>query len=574
MPLTRRIARGLAPRAALLAGSLLLGGPRPAAAQTDEQAVLRELIDNGDAAYAEQEYADAAERYEAALVLARYLEQPAAVEEILPDLIASHFANGNDRKAYEHQKDLLEATLEKNQARLSADAALKTAVIAVRARYFRDADKQLSFAEVLFTETGGPKDLAKVAFYRALSAQGQRRYQDTIKQYETARRLHLDAGDAVEAAARRLDVANVEKEFLSRFEDALKSYDEAIEELRAAGAEDRVLAAQIDKGNLLVDIGRIQEATTLLLATQAKLASGAPRSWIRATQMLAKARYRSGSFVSALKLIDEITAVVPAVGDKAARAGLEIDAINLRAMAAAELGRFERAYADFDAAIARARATGLRAKEAFLHNNVGYWLREQGRPREALVEHQRALQLDDELRSPEGRAYDLRNLGLTFTALGDLERATASLTEALALSVEVGAGYNTAYSHLGLGEVQLRQKRWPAAVASFHKAIEVAEAGQLRAFAWQAHAGLARAAFQQGDQTLSLQHFRRAIELIEAIEDELVVDDARRDLKASERVRSVYADYESLLRRQGRQKEADAVRRRAAPRPVGRATTI
>ncbi len=528
---------------------------------------LSQIVDAADAAADDKNYADAIKRYRAALDLAKREGRKDRAVDITNDLIATHYASGDLKSALEMQKELLSRSLERDQPLVSADAAMKTAVLAVKLRLPREAERQLQYAEVIFTEAHLDASLGKVYFYKALVEQANRNYDKTVLNFQRSRELYRGVGQPIEAALRILDVANVYKEFLSRFEEALFLYDEATTELEAAGAHDLALDVRIDKGNTLVDVGQIENALDLLTETLGRISRAkAARSWIRASQMLAKAHYRAGNFRDVERHIGNILAALQLISDAKQRAAHEIDALNLRAMVAAELGRFDVAFKDFAAAISTATANDLKAKQAYLHNNVGYWMREQGRHADAAKSHEKALEIDRELASQEGVAYDLRNLGLAKLESGELEYAAELLTEALEISLTVGGAYNTAYTYLGLGELRLKQGDYPKAASQFLKAVELAEKNALRNFAWQAHAGFAQAAWQQNDAKAADEHFKRAVELIEKLASQLAEGEARQDFKASARVQKVYTSYEGLLRRIGRTADADALRLRAQPK--------
>lgn len=551
---------------ALLAGLVAFR----AAAQEKVGEGLDALLGEADADLDAGAWASATLKLKLALALAKDRALPGRVDAILDDLVDAGMASGDLDLAYQAQKELLERTLDKDDPLASVEASMRLATIAFKLRLHKETDKQLRYAETLYTELGNVAGLAKVAVYRAMAAEARGEYGQTVEWYAKARELYRDAGFPRESALQLLATGNVLKEFLSQFDLALKHYDQALAELEAQALPDDALAVRIDKGNALVDMGRIEAALDLLGRTQAAVDSRrAPRAWARASQMLAKARYRAGQYHEATALIEGILTLLPEVRDLKDRALLEVDALNLRAMIAADLGRYPEAFAAFERAVGKARQHGLRPKQAQLHNNVGYWLRETGRAREAAAEHERALSIDRELKSDDGIAFDLRNLGLARLASGHLEEAAKLLNEALALGLRIGGAYNLAHTYLGLGELALKQGKWPAAVAHFKRAVEIATEGQLIAFSWQAHAGLALAAIQQGERELSRQHFRRAIDVIDSLEAALRTDEARRDFKESPRVRQVYEAYQRMLEEAGLQREAETVRRRSKPRRIG-----
>jgi tetratricopeptide (TPR) repeat protein len=574
MPRLRRFRRfSLGLRWLCAATALGLAAP-DASAEPDEIAAL---IEDADTARDGERWLEAARHLEAALTLSLAAEplDGDQIDEILADLVRSYFAAGIYRKALEHQRLVLERALERDDPLDSADAALNAAVLAARLRNWKEADRQLAFAEVLFTESGTMEALAKIAHYQGIVAQGRADYAQCVAKYERSRALYLGRGNGTEAARRLLDLGNVYKESLNDYPKALALYDAAIAEFEALERPDLALATRIDKGNTLVELGELKLATDLLSRTLVKIpVSSDAVSWIRAAQMLAKAHFRAGAFHNAERLVARIVTRLPDVANGGQRASLEIDAINLQAMIDAELGRTEAAYKTFGDAIRMAQSLGLSSKEAFLRNNLGYWLRESGRVSESIAEHNLALEIDRRLGTPEGIAFDLRNIGLGRLAAGDLDAAVANLTEALDLSSRVGGAYNLAYTHLGLGEARLAQGNWAAALPHFKRAVDLADQYGIKGFAWQAHTGLAQAAWKRGETALAEKHFLQAMGLVESVESGLQSEEARRGFKTSEKVQATYRAYGELLRQTNRPREADAVSRRARPRTASVVPTM
>jgi tetratricopeptide (TPR) repeat protein len=536
---------------------------------------LKALMGAADDAMIAKDWRAASTKLEAALAQARKDGDQDRVDDILGELVKAYYAQGEIKAAYERQRELLDHVLEDNQPLPSAVAALQTAILAARVKLYKEADRQLDYAQVLFSEAGRTAELAKVAQYQAVVAADRRDYERAVARFQAARELYQKVGDAGEAAARLLDLANADKELLNKYDSALALYDQAIRELTAAGLPERANAARIDQGNTLVELGEPQAAVALLTTTRAKIPPRKdPVGWIRATQMLAKARYRTGDYAAATALINAVTSALPAVADAATRAGLEIDGINLRAMLTAELGQYDAAFADFDAALKIAKESNLPAKEAYLRNNRGYWLRESGHAADALDEHEKALAIDTEANAQDGIAYDLRNLGLARTAMGEYDQAATLLADALKKSLEIGGAYNIAYCHLGLGELRVAQNDWAAAEAEFDEALKLATAHHLAGFEWQAEAGLGEAARGRGQTEAGTLHLHRALALIEGFEATLKSDLARREFKGAPRVARVYGQLEGLLRQAHRIQEADAVHERAQPRLIGRVPTM
>jgi tetratricopeptide (TPR) repeat protein len=517
-----------------------------------------DLSDAGD-------FAGAAAAWEHALEDAEATDDDARQTHLLGELAGAYYSAHEYARGYERKRAQVDHLLESGPPAKAAAAALEAATLAVLCNQFRDAERHLAYAEAVFTEVGDRRSLAAVHQHRAVAAERRRAFDKAIQEFLAAREEALGGGDARGAAERLLDIGNICKERLNRYDDAIGYFDRAIAELAAAGAREAVLAARIDKGLALVERGDVDAATALLAETRTAILRGTDVvASVRVTQALANARYRAGDWHGARTLVGTIAPLLPLVPSPDRRTTLELDAWNLTAMLDAELGRKDAAFKLFERALATARERRLPAKESLVRNNLGYWLRETGDPTGAVKQHATALALDRATGGDDAVAFDLRNLGLAKFESGDLEGAAADLTEALGLARRLHTAYNAAYAELGLGHVALRRADFPAAMARYQGAIDVAEAHKLGGFLWLAYAGAAAAADAQGDAALAAKFFKRATDAVEAIARALEGAEARRDLVGSAKVSQLFRAYDAFLRRNGRARDAESLRQRLA----------
>ncbi len=126
---------------------------------------------------------------------------------------------------------------------------------------------------------------------------------------------------------------------------------------------------------------------------------------------------------------------------------------NNLALALVELGQLDEAASHFKASLAI-------EPKAEIYSDLGFTMAQLGRSQEALEDYRKALALDPNCASAHA------NLAVTFVQAGNLAEAESHYRQAL-------AGRPTAQTHNGLGYVLARQGQAEAAIAEFHKAIEV-----------------------------------------------------------------------------------------------------
>jgi predicted ATPase/DNA-binding SARP family transcriptional activator/Flp pilus assembly protein TadD len=152
-----------------------------------------------------------------------------------------------------------------------------------------------------------------------------------------------------------------------------------------------------------------------------------------------------------------------------------------------------------EAALRLVQPTGDRALEARIENALGYALAALGDLEGAPTHHQRSRHISRQIGDPFQESHALHNLCTVNRKLGRLENAEASGREALRLAVEHHLLDPEAYAWLHLGYVLLDTDRRPAAGDAFAHSRDAWTSLGRTSLAVEASAGLAEAAFREGD---------------------------------------------------------------------------
>jgi tetratricopeptide (TPR) repeat protein len=120
------------------------------------------------------------------------------------------------------------------------------------------------------------------------------------------------------------------------------------------------------------------------------------------------------------------------------------------------MGRAEEAYPHFQA------AAEINPRDPMSHSNLGAYLQEHGRLREAVEQHLATIRLTTDTGL---LASTYANLGSTYRDLGDDRNATESYDQAIRLN----PGQFNAY--LGLGRLQERQGNLSAAISNYYHGV-------------------------------------------------------------------------------------------------------
>ena len=155
--------------------------------------------------------------------------------------------------------------------------------------------------------------------------------------------------------------------------------------------------------------------------------------------------------------------------------------------------------------------------------NLGGWHLLHGNYAEALSHYQRALTIDEQLKSKQSIALDLQNIGLCLVGLGRSEEANRQLDRSITLAHEGGFVKYEADSRKAKASALLQLGRYTDALQQYNLAIQVYQQAGLNGEAEfkqnlvEALGDLGNLEIRLGDLASAERDFRRAIDLAEAI---------------------------------------------------------
>jgi CHAT domain-containing protein len=229
------------------------------------------------------------------------------------------------------------------------------------------------------------------------------------------------------------------------------------------------------------------------------------------------------------------------------------------------LGDNQRALLELRQALAKSEKLAVRRDEvATTLNNIGLVQRESGDYQEALATLDKALAIDRELGSRWAMAYDLRNLAQTHLKMGQPEKAVELLQEAGVMAEGIGDPVNLAKICLARGDAEAMLGDDSAALASYRRALQAADAMLLREVRWRALFGMARLRQAAGDTDAAVASYDQAIATVEGLRAEIRLDQLKDGFLANKM--DLYAGLVGLLLDLHREDEAFAVAERSRAR--------
>jgi tetratricopeptide (TPR) repeat protein len=234
---------------------------------------------------------------------------------------------------------------------------------------------------------------------------------------------------------------------------------------------------------------------------------------------------------------------------------------------------FQGALTYWKSGLELAREQDNRRIESVFLTNLSVVYRNLGQYPKALEHLRQALAIDREIGDRKGEGHDLTNLGVVYWSLGQYPKALEHYRQALAIFAQLDVpGKRNAEANIGdvhlergqysealeifqrlnapvrLGRYYLKTQDYAQARQWFAKSLQKAEASQVAEFLLADHIGLGLAAEGLKDLEQARQHYRKAVDLIEAQREELTPAQRRHFFQAKVQGFARLSPYEGLAR--------------------------
>ena len=307
-------------------------------------------------------------------------------------------------------------------------------------------------------------------------------------------------------------------------EESLELYRQAVKATRKARAGEGLAQALRVLGDVLLGLGRYEEALPHLLEAAERFEQLRDRE--AQAEMLegaARAHEKLGNIAEAGGAWNQIRLLAERYHDEE------------RVLAALEaLARLSRDVAPrrarmlYERAIELARQQGDRSTEAALTNSLAILHWQEREHEEALSCYERALHAYKDLEDWVHAGLILNSLGVTLRDLGRTEEAAAHLEEALEVNRMTGEGLLEAHSLAALGELEHGAHRYEEALARFASSLEIRrELGDSVGVGWMMYR-MARSNASLGSATAASDQLASALEIADEVGDDDLVAACRK----------------------------------------------
>ena len=213
-----------------------------------------------------------------------------------------------------------------------------------------------------------------------------------------------------------------------------------------------------------------------------------------------------------------------------------------------QLGDTEQAIRYFEDVLSLSREADRALQKAISLNNLGICFAKITQLDRAVESFTEALTLFRTIPYQEGEATALTNLGNVYAGWhspAGYVRAIDCLDEGLAIRREIGDKRGEASSLASLGNFYHLLGDDQKALGHYLEALDIGTVVGDLEVQWRAHRGIGQAEWKRGELQEAADHYRQAVELVEAIRSSVMTESLRQSYLVS--VRDVYEEYLELL---------------------------
>lgn len=299
------------------------------------------------------------------------------------------------------------------------------------------------------------KDEADLLFQQGLEQFQVSQFQEALMSWQAALEVYqsLDDRAGESAALGKLGNANL---MLGQYQEAVGLYEQQLVIAREIGDRASEAGALGNLGVVYNSLGQYQQAIDLYekrLAISREIGDRAGEAG--SLENLGIAYTSLGQYQRAIDLLDQVLVIMREIGDRAGEGRVLVNLGN----AYNKLGQYQEAIDLYEQQLVITREVGDRAGEGRALGNLGIAYRSVGEYQEAIDIHEQQLVIAREVGDIISEDAGLGSLGIAYSILGQYQRAIELYERQLAITREVGdrAGEGSALGSLGVAYNSLGQ---------------------------------------------------------------------------------------------------------------------
>ena len=499
-------------------------------------------LQDGASAFKERNWLAVIDHLEKALVLQPLLPDKSMAGKIYRTLAQAAYNNVDYPKAIRYQKEVL--TYSQEDPEELAEAHYFLGILNSRMENFPTAVDHLKQALQIYEENEILDRLAESYSTLGIVEENALDYDSALKAFNASLAINEEIGEDLNRGRELRRIGRIYYLRLNRFEEAAKYFSQAYElyselalDFGSIDEEEddqeienlKQVLESCEEGKMmsLLELGLVAEkqgdfkralefyARGQSLAEDAGFRSGLANAFL----YQANSHWFQGNYQQAFRFQRQALEIAREQGDELQQAFI----LNTLGLIHWTLNDPSRALENLNQSLELASQSPLDIATAY--NNIGLVHRKEKRYPESISFFEKALKMDEQLKSKWGQGYTHRNMGMSYLRLGQLQTAEVHLKKAVGLSNEIGNRTNLVKAMLELGHLALERKQWELAVPLFRETFALSDRINVKEVSWRALRGEGVALIQLGKNELAVEAYKKSV---------AVVDDMRAAIKVEE----------------------------------------
>ncbi|MFQ5481454.1 MAG: CHAT domain-containing protein, partial [Nitrospinaceae bacterium] len=539
------------------------GFPGMTAAEKSAFAASRyqENVQAGAQAFQSKQWAEAVNRFEKALALVDFLQDPAETSQILRLLAQAAYNRSDYKKGVHYQKRVLALAQAAEDPEQSAEAHYFLGILYSRDENFAAAVTHLNQALAFYEEYEILDKLAESYSTLGIVEENALDYDGALQAFQASIKLNEELGEDLNRGRELRRLGRIHLLRLNDFSRAEALFEEANRLFQELGVPEQVAETWLEMGQAAEKQSRFDEALRRYgKALSLAQAAGLDLQVAKALLFQGNTNWFRGDYQSAFRFLNQALKIAGSIGHTHQQILIE----NSLGLVYWTLNDSDRALTHLEKSRAMAESTGADLDAASAYNNMGLVHRKDGRLEKSITLFQEALRRDVQLKSKWGQGYTHRNLGISYLRLNKLDLAEKHIRSAITLSSEIGNNTNLVKAQLELGHLALQRGQCGPAIGIFQETADLAERFQIKEVLWRAWRGQGACLEKTGRRAAAVKAYQQAVKIVDAMRAAIKVEEFQNGFLTDKQ--DVYKELILLLLESGRVKDAFEYAERAKAR--------
>lgn len=522
---------------------------------------FRDNVEKGGKAFQAKNWLSAIAYFEKALALMGLLPDKNDAPKIYKILAQAAYNHEDYKKAIRYQLELVDLAEKKMNPEDQAEAVYFLGILYSRAEDYPKAVENLRKSLAIYQKNEILDKLAESYSALGVVEENALDYDKALEAFNASLKINSEIGEDLNRGRELRRIGRIYYLRLSNYGAARTHFSEANELFKKLKQTDQMVETLLELGLVSEKMGDFPQALKFYQEAQSLSDSQTEKPALpKALLYQANTHWFQGDYQNAFKFQKQALDIAESRGDKRQMTFI----YNTLGLIYWTLNDSTRALANLNRSLDLAQEIHSPLDVATAYNNIGLVYRKDKKYPQSLEYFQKALEGDIRLKSKWGQGYTHRNMGMSYLRMGQLDKAEQEITQAVALSGEIGDKTNLVKSMLERGHLAVERKEWGKAIPVFQETRKIAADLRIQEVLWRALRGEGFCLAQLNRLNEAAEVYKSAVEVVDQMRAAIKVEEFQNGFLTDKQ--GVYKELVLLLLNQGKVEEAFNFTERAKSR--------